>query len=115
MPRPRRPFNYWGLAILFVLFSLFGVLLIIAGTSVGGRLIGVMILLVFGCGGYAHISGPALTRHGAVTVRRDRVRTSVGSEPGFVFPSPRAKRTRSQRPIRTPASPAFQRCDNQRR
>jgi hypothetical protein len=92
MPRPRRPFSYGGIAILCVLFSLFGVLLIVAGRGAGGRLIGVMILLVFGCGGYARISGPALTRHGAVTVRRDRVETSVGSEPAFVFPSPRAKR-----------------------
>jgi hypothetical protein len=40
----------------------------------------------------AHVSGPALTRHGAVTVGRERVDTSVGSEPAFIFPSPRAKR-----------------------
>jgi hypothetical protein len=80
------------MAILFVLFSLFGVLTIVAGTDVGGRLMGVMLLLVFGCGGLAHVSGPALTRHGAVTVGRERVDTSVGSEPAFIFPSPRAKR-----------------------
>jgi hypothetical protein len=33
-----------------------------------------------------------MTRRGPGTVRRDRVATSAGSEPAFVFPSPRAKR-----------------------
>lgn len=54
-----------------------------------------MILLVFGCGGFAYLSGPALTGHGSRTVRRGRVETSAGSEPAFIFPSPRAKRRAS--------------------
>lgn len=92
MPRPRRPFTFWAMAILFVFFSLFGVLVIVTGRDTGGRLSGVTILLVFGFGGFAYVSGPAMTRHGPATVRRDRVQTSAGSEPAFVFPSPRAKR-----------------------
>ena len=95
MRRPRRPFTFWAMAILFTFFSLFGVLVIVAGRDVGGRVMGVMILLVFGFGGFAYLSGPALTRYGPGTVRRDRVETSAGSEPAFIFPSPRAKRRAS--------------------
>jgi hypothetical protein len=80
------------MAILFTFFSLFGVLAIVAGRDVGGRLSGVTILLVFGFGGFAYLSGPAMTRRGPATVRSDRLETSAGSEPAFVFPSPSAKR-----------------------
>ena len=57
------------MAILLIFFSLFGVLAIVAGRDAGGRLVGVTILLVFGFGGFGYLSGPALTRRGAATVR----------------------------------------------
>ena len=90
--RPRLPFRFWAMAVLFVLFSLFGVLVIVAGRDVEGRALGVMILLVFSCSGAAYLSGPALTRRGPRTVRCERVETAAGQEPAFVFPNPRAKR-----------------------
>jgi hypothetical protein len=80
------------MAILFALFSLFGVLVIVAGRDAGGRAMGVMILLVFGCSGAGYLSGPALTRRGPRTVRCERVEIAAGQEPAFVFPTPRAKR-----------------------
>ena len=92
MTRPRRPFRFWAIGILCALYSLFGVLVIVAGRDTGGRAIGVMIILVFGCSGAAYLSGPALTRRGPRTVRCERVETAAGHEPAFVFPSPRAKR-----------------------
>jgi hypothetical protein len=80
------------MASLLTIFCLFGVLVAVTGRDAGGRLLGVAIVLVFGGGGLAYLSGPAMTRRGPGTVRRDRVATSVGSEPAFVFPSLRAKR-----------------------
>ena len=92
MPRPRRAFTFWVMAVLSLFFCLFGVLVIVTGRDVGGRLVGVMIVLVFGLGGFSYLSGPAMTRRGPATVRRDHLETSAGSEPAFVFPTPSAKR-----------------------
>jgi hypothetical protein len=33
MPRPRRPSTFWAMAILFTFFSVFGVLVIVAGAT----------------------------------------------------------------------------------
>ena len=80
------------MAILAALFCLFGLLVVVAARDVGGRLVGVALVLIFGLGGFGYLSGPVLTRHGPATVRRDRVQTSAGSEPAFIFSVPRTKR-----------------------
>ena len=91
MPRPRRPFKFWGLAALTGLFTLFGLLIIAVGPTAENRLVGLMCVLFFGVGGFAYLGGPLLTRSGPGTVRRERFRTSAGLEPAFVFPTPRSK------------------------
>jgi hypothetical protein len=95
MPRPRHPFAFWSLALLYAFVCLFGVLVAVAGQGAGAHVLGAMIVLVFASCAVAQLGGPALTRQGPRTVRRDRVETSGGSEPAFVFPSPRAKRRAS--------------------
>lgn len=95
MARPRRPFTFWTVAILLALSCLFGVLLMATGRDAGGRVLGAFIFLLFASLGFLHLSGPGFTRHGPRTVRCERIETAAGSEPAFVFPSPRAKRRAS--------------------
>ena len=92
MPKPRRPFKFWTMAVTSVLATLVGLALAVLGETAGQRLIGVALVLLAGLAPAPYILGPLLSRSGPGTVLCGRVRTSAGSETAFVFPTPRAKR-----------------------
>lgn len=92
MPKPRRPFKFWAMATVTVVFTLLGIVMVAVGPGADTRLTGLMCILFFGLGGLAYLGGPLLTRSGPGTVLRERVQTSAGSEAAFVFPTPRRKR-----------------------
>jgi hypothetical protein len=92
VPKPRRPLKFWGYAAIVGVFTLCGLLLLVVGPDAETRLTGLVSILFFGLGGLAFLGGPLLTRRGPGTVRAERVSTSAGLEPAFVFPTPAAKR-----------------------
>jgi hypothetical protein len=92
VPKPRRPLKFWGFAAIFATFTLLGLLLLVVGPDAEVRLTGLVSILFFGLGGLAYLGGPLLSRRGPGTVRAERVSTSAGLEPAFVFPTPAAKR-----------------------
>jgi hypothetical protein len=80
------------MAVTSVLGALVGLALAVVGETDGQRLTGVALALLAGLGPAPYILGPLLSRSGPGTVLCGRVRTTVGSEAAFVFPTPRAKR-----------------------
>ncbi len=92
MPKPRRPFKFWTMAVTSVLATLVGLALAVLGDTAGQRLSGVAVALLAGLAPAPYILGPLLSGSGPGTVLCGRVRTSAGSESAFVFPTPRAKR-----------------------
>jgi hypothetical protein len=92
VPKPRRPFKFWTMAVTSVLATLVGLALAVLGDTAEQRLIGVALALFAGFAPAPYILGPLLSGSGPGTVLCGRVRTSAGSETAFVFPTPRAKR-----------------------
>jgi hypothetical protein len=92
VPKPRRPFKFWTMAVTSVLATLVGLALAVLGDTAEQRLIGVALALFAGLAPAPYILGPLLSGSGPGTVLCGRVRTSAGSETAFVFPTPRAKR-----------------------